>query len=146
MAIKIRDAGALAVKYMTNATTTGPAAYKAGVQDPRRPQNASALAAVDKWQAAVTAPAAKNRLSAGLRAAGDAGWTAGALSKGVNNYAPGVTRGKDKWQANVTPYLAVLAGLSPAAKGIRGSAGNYANVTLVGNALHNARVARAGGP
>ncbi len=144
MAIKIKDPGTLANKFSTRAQAA-VAEYRAGVTDPKRSQSDSAIAASGNWQSAVQSPAALARFTGGLRAAGDAGWKAGALGKGADRYPSGVAAAKGKWQARVTPFLNAIAALDLPAKGLRGSAANYQRVSAVGNALHALKVSAAGG-
>ncbi len=144
MAIKIKDPGTLANKYSTRAQAAVPE-YRVGVTDPKRSQSDSAIAAAPNWQAAVTSAAALARFTSGLRAAGDAGWKQGALTKGADRYGPGVVAAKSKWQARVTPFLNAIAALDLPPKGLRGSSANYQRVSAVGSALHALKVSAAGG-
>ncbi len=144
MAIKIKEPGTLATKFANRGQAAVPE-YRAGVADPKRSQSDSAIAAAPNWQAAVQSPAALARFTNGLRAAGDAGWKAGALGKGADRYPAGVAAAKGKWQTHVTPFLNTIAALDLPPKGLRGSAANYARVSAVGNALHALKVSTAGG-
>ena len=145
MAIKVKDPGASAQKYVTNASNAVNA-YKAGVQAPKQSQSQAAIAAAPNWQQAVSSPTAAAAFKAGLTASGDQGWVNGALNKGAARYPQGVQMAQTKWQTNTTPYLQALASLSLPAKGIRGAAQNYQRVQTVGQALHNLRNQRAGAP
>ncbi len=146
MAIKVKDSATVLANWTAAGTSpNAQAKYKAGVQSPKQPQNASAIAAVDRWQQSVSSTAAKNRFTAGLRAAGDQGWVTGAMNKGANHYPDGIRAGGTKFQQNVTPFLAAIAGVNLPDKGIRGSTSNYARVQAVGDALHALKLARAGG-
>lgn len=144
MPIKIKDAGTLAAKFASRASNAVPE-YKAGVQDPKRSQSASAIAAVSVWQAAVQSPAAATRFTSHLRAAGDAAWSAGALGKGANRYPEGVRAAQTKWQTMVSPFLAAIASTDLPPKGLRGSSANYDRVRAIGDKLHALKVGAAGG-
>jgi hypothetical protein len=143
VAIAIKDIGTLQAKYTTRAQNAVQD-YKAGVQQPKRSQSASAIAAVGAWQQAVSSTLAANRFTSGLRAAGDAGWQQGALTLGATRYPSGIVAGAPKWATNTAPYLQVIAGLTLPPAGIRGSDQNIARVQAVDTALHAAKVAKAG--
>lgn len=144
MPIQIKDVGTLATKFV-NRASNAVADYKAGVMTPKASQSASAIAAAPLWQQAVSSPQAQARFTAGLRAAGDAGWQAGASGKGADRYAGGIRAAQQKWAANVGPFLALLASLNLPPKGIRGSDANISRVSAVATALHALKVSRAGG-
>src|SRR5260370_39046451 len=142
MAIKVKDPTSVANKWDTNAgNATG--SYQAGIQAPKASQSASAIAAADRWQAALTSPNAKASFVGHLQKAGDAAWSAGALGKGKDRYSGGIHAAKNKFMANVTPFLSAIAGVTLPDKGVRGSSQNYARVQAVGDALHALKVSRA---
>jgi len=143
VAIQIKDVGTLQAKY-TNRAVNAVSDYKAGVMAPRASQSQSAIAAAPTWQSAVSSSAALARFKAGLNAAGDAGWQAGASGKGANHYPDGVRAGAAKWGTNVQPYLAAISSLSLPTKGIRGSDANIQRVTMVAQTLHQLKLTRAG--
>lgn len=143
MAIKVKDPNTTANKWDGNAgNATGT--YVAGVQNPKTSQSAAAIAAAPRWQAAVASPDALARFTGHLQKSGDAAWSAGALGKGKDRYAPGIHAAKTKYMNNVTPYLQAIAGVSLPDKGLRGSSANYARVQAVGDALHQLKLSRAG--
>lgn len=144
MAIKVKDAGTSAQKWVTNAGNAVNA-YKAGIQSPKQSQSGAAIAAAPTWQQAVASPAAASAFTAGLRNAGDTAWQNGALNKGAARYPQGVQLAQGKWQTNTQPYLQTIAGLNLPAKGVRGAAQNYQRVQAVGQALHAQRVQLHGG-
>jgi hypothetical protein len=144
MAIAIKDVGTLQAKYLSR----GQGAvndYKAGINTPKKSQSAEAIAAAPRWQQAVADPNAQKRYVAHLQKSGDAGWQAGALTKGANNYPSGIQRGAPKWGTNVQPFLATISGLTLSPKGIRGSSANIQRVADVANALHAKKLSMAGG-
>jgi hypothetical protein len=144
MPIKVKDPNASQAKYVANAGNAVPA-YKAGVSSPKASQSAMAVAAIPRWQQAVSSSAAANAMKSGLTKAGDQGWMNGALNKGANNYPAGITRGKDKWLANVTPYFQAIAAVNLPDKGLRGSSANIQRVAAVAAALHTLKVQTHGG-
>jgi hypothetical protein len=146
MPIKVKDPATVLANWTAGGTSpNAQAKYKAGVQSPKQPQNASAIAAAPRWQQSVSSTQAMNAFKAGLQKAGDQGWVNGALNKGANHYPDGIRGAGTKFQTNVTPFLQAIAGVTLPDKGIRGSSANYARVQAVGDALHALKVARAGG-
>ena len=139
MAIKVKDPTSTANKWAQNAGQAQPA-YIAGINAPKASQSASAIAAAPRWQASVASAAALQSYTGNLSKAGDAAWSAGALGKGKDRYAGGITAGKPKYTTKIGPVLQVIAGVTLPDKGIRGSAQNYARVQAVGDALHAAKV------
>lgn len=144
MAIKVKDAGASAAKYVTN-TANAVNAYKAGIQSPKQSQSSAAAAAVSTWQQAVSSTSAAKAFVSGLTKAGDAAWSAGALSKGAARYPQGTQLAAPKWQTNVQPYLQLIASTNLPPRGIRGAAQNWQRSQALGQALHAAKVAAKGG-
>jgi hypothetical protein len=143
MAIQIKDVGTLSAKFM-NRAVNAVADYKAGVATPKASQSAMAIAAIPLWQQSVSSPAAAARMAHGLRAAGDAGWQAGAQGKGADRYPGGIRAAQQKWATNVAPFLAAIGSLTLPPKGIRGSDANISRVSAVATALHALKVSRAG--
>jgi hypothetical protein len=143
MAIKVKDPNSTATKWDGNAgNATG--SYTAGIQAPKQSQSAAAIAAAPRWQQSVSSPQALAAFTGHLQKAGDAAWSAGALGKGKDRYAPGIHAAKAKYMTNVTPYLSAIAGVTLPDKGLRGSSANYARVQAVGDALHQLKLSRAG--
>lgn len=143
MPIKVKDPATTANKWDSNAGNATQT-YIAGINAPKQSQSAAAVAAVDRWQAAVASPAAKAAFTSNLQKAGDAAWSAGALGKGKDRYSPGIHAAKTKFMNNVTWVLQTISGVSLPDKGIRGSSQNYARVQAVGDALHAAKLSRSG--
>lgn len=143
MPIKVKDPATTGQKWVNKASNATDD-YKRGVQAPRRPQAATAIAAAGRWRTAVSSDAAMARFTSGLNRSGDAGWTAGAMGKGATHYADGVRAGQNKFTTNVTPFLQAIAGVTLPDKGIRGSSANYARVQAVGDTLHQLKLSRAG--
>ncbi len=144
MAIQIKDVGTLANKFV-NRAVGAVADYKAGVMAPKTSQSAAAVAAAPLWQQSVSSQQALHRFTAGLRAAGDAGWQQGASTKGAAHYPDGIRGAQQKWATNVAPFLAAISSLNLPPKGIRGSDANIGRVQAVAAALHALKVSKAGG-
>ncbi len=134
MAIKIKDTGTLAKKFADRASAAA-ADYKAGVQDPKRPQNESAQAAAGTWAAAVTEAAGRNAFQKGLQKAGEEKWRTNAMGKGADRFPGGVRAAQGDWAKNVEPFLAALRSLDLPPRGLRRSPQNIQRVTAVDTRL-----------
>jgi len=143
MAIQIKDPGVLAKKWSTRAQAAAPD-FVAGADSPKVSPTGAAAAAGPTWQAAVQSPDALKRFQSHLAKAGDAAWAAGIKGKGAARYGQGVAAAMNKWQANTTPYLQVLASLTLPARGLRRSAQNIARVQAVDAALAAAKQSASG--
>ena len=134
MAIRIKDAAAIAAKWAT--VTPGRAQfYQEGIQgtDPGVYSQA-ATAAAGSYAAGVQASIARKGYDKGVAAAGPK-WQQKASTKGVRNYAPAVAEAGPEYAAGFAPYQQVIAGLTLPAKGPRGAPQNYMRVQAVGDAL-----------
>ncbi len=143
MPLKVKDPTTVANKWSTRAQGAVND-YAAGAASPKAPQAASAIAAVDLWQQAVTAPSAKASFVSGLNRAGDQGWLNGVNTKGKQRYAGGITAGMSKFQTNITPFLQAIAGVTLPPKGLRGSAQNIQRVAAIAATLHSLKLQRSG--
>ena len=113
--------------------------YGTGVQNPRRSQSATAIAAKDVYAAGVQAAIGRGAYEKGLSKAGDAKWQKGVAEKGKARYGQGVTAGADAYRQGFGPYASVLGGLELGPRGPKGQ--NYGRVQQVGEALRAAKVA-----
>jgi hypothetical protein len=137
MAIKIKDVGTLAQKFVKRAGAAG-ADYAAGVMNPKRDWNANTAAAAPVWAQAVQTAAANGRFAAGVAKAGNAKWQANASGKGAQRYPQGVGGAAAAWQSGVTPYLNALATLDLPPRGVKGT--NINRVSAVDDALHKIKM------
>ncbi len=141
MAIKIKDIGAIAAKFVKNAGNA-VTEYKSGVMDPRRPQNASAIAAEGTWATAVSDPQAKVNLDAGLRRAGESKWQTNASGKGADRYPGGVRDALDAFVTGFGPFASKIASLTLPARGLRRSAQNIDRVRAVDEAMASVKLGK----
>jgi len=142
MPIAVANINTLAAKYSANAQNA-VAAYKAGVQSPRRSQSATAIAAAQTWAQAVQTAATNGTYAKGLTKAGDAKWSANALNLGAQRYGPGVANAQGAWAACETPYLQAIANLTLPPRGVTGSPQNIARVQAVDTALQQVKAQSA---
>ncbi len=131
MPIPIRPVSVLQDKFVKRAEAAAPD-YKIGVQTTERSQSGLAIAAADRWQQAVSAPAALARFKSDLAKAGDEKWRANSVTKGADQgrYAGGVRIAGPAWASGVAPVLAAIGALT-LTRGLRRSAQNFQNVQIV---------------
>lgn len=134
MAIQIKDPNTVAGKWATRAGAA-QADYKAGVMAPRRPQNASAIAAAPLWASAVADAATRDAFAKGLRKAGEDKYRNNASTKGAAHYPDGVRVAQPAYAAGVQPYFAALASATLPPRGLRRSPQNLQRVQFVDNLL-----------
>lgn len=133
MAIKIKDVGTLAQKFVKRAGAAG-ADYAAGVQNPKKDWQANTSASAPVWAQAVQTAAANGRFGAGVAKAGNAKWMANSAGKGAQRYPQGVGAAAGAWQAGVQPYIQALSTLDLPPRGVKGT--NIQRVAAVNDALH----------
>lgn len=113
--------------------------YVKGVESPRAPWAAAATAAGPSFRAGVIAAANAGRYEAGVKAAGDDRWRAGARNKGPARYSEGVQLAVGEWQRGFTPYAEAIRNLTLPPRGPKGSAANIQRVTAVATALRGVK-------
>jgi len=127
-------------KKWTTVTPGRSSDYQDGVTNPRKSWAANTKSSEANYEAGVQASIAKKSFGKGVDATGDAGWKAGATTKGVTRWGPGVAMSGDKYSKGYTPYQAELASLTLPPKGAKGDPRNYQRVQAVGDALHALKV------
>ena len=138
MPIVLRPLEESATKYAQRAAAAAPE-YEKGIKNPRRDQNAAALAAKGSYEAGVQEGISRDAFSRGLRKSSTADWQARASSLGTQRFPSGVQAGKTKWATGFAPSAQVLTSLSLPQKGPRGSAANFEISRMVGTALAEKR-------
>ena len=139
MPIKTKSMSDIAEKWVRKAQGAGQD-YAAGVRSPKADWQSQTAAAAPNYAAGVTAAIGRQAFEKGVSAAGTQKWQAKAISKGVPRYPTGVAAAKDDFSKGFTPFLSVIQGVDLPARGPKGDPGNYARVTAIGQALHNAKV------
>lgn len=138
MPIVLRPLEESATKYGQRAAAAAPD-YEKGIKNPRRDQNAAALAAKPAYDSGVQDAISRDAFSRGLRKSSTAEWQTRASTLGMQRYPSGVQAGKGKWGTGFAPYAQVLTSLALPAKGPRGSAQNFEISRAVGTALAEKR-------
>ena len=110
----IRPTDQIAAKWAT-VTPQRAADYEFGINNPRRDWATATIAASDAYKTGVQAAIAANRFSSGVKAAGTAKWTKGSIEKGLQRWGPGVSLGREAYEAGFAPFAATLttAGVRP---------------------------------
>jgi len=114
--------------------------YVNGVTSPKADWKEQTSAAAPAYNSGVQAAISRGAFAKGVNAAGTAAWQSGALSKGKDRYAGGITASADKYTAKIAKVVGVLQGIKLGARGARGDASNYDRTRQIGSALHDAKV------
>jgi hypothetical protein len=137
--ITIKPIDQIVKKWQTNAGAAG-ANYVYGVQNPRRPQAATAVAAAQSWATGVQQAVTNGSYAKGV-AAGATKYMTNATGKGAQRYPTGITAGVGDFQNGIQPYLNILSNLQLPARLPTGDPGNIQRVSTVDAALRAAKLA-----
>jgi hypothetical protein len=113
--------------------------YADGVNTTSRSWQAAASAGKGAWQQGVTAAAGRGAYERGVMAAGDARWKRNTLAKGPDRFASGVNVASGDFAQAIGPVLEAISRVDLPPRGPRGSQGNYARVSAIGQALAKLR-------
>lgn len=139
----IKSPSAIGDKWSRVAATRAPD-YESGVKSPRRDWADSTLAATGNWKSAVQDAIARGAWEGGVGRAGSATWQKGAVTKGVQRWAPGIAASKDNYVRGFAPYADVIANTSLPARGPKGDPANIERVRIMANALHQTKLSLQG--
>jgi len=140
MAIVVKDAASVVKKWQTNASAAGQF-YQAGIQNPRRDQTQTAIAAQQTWATAVQQAAAAGSFAKGLQRT-QGKWQARSLAVGVQRYPQGITSGVSSYTSGITAVLQVISSITLSQPRMpRGDPANFQRSQQVGTALHAAKLA-----
>lgn len=141
MAIRIKDTGSLAKKFVQRASAAA-GDYKSGVEAAGQDWATNTAAAGDNYAAGVTAAIGDKRFERGVSEAGAAKFTARAGSLGAQRYPSGVGAAEGDWAKGAQRFLDVLKGLALPPRRPKGDPGNQARANAVAVALRAAKVGR----
>lgn len=139
MAIDVRSASDSAQRWVDRASTAG-AEYESRAVAAANRWSTNAGNAQATWRAGVTGAGVDARYRSGITRAGAAKYSRKVTSVGSSRYAPGVTAAQQDYTDRITPYLALVAGLTLPARQPRGSAANIERVRMIANALSARRL------
>lgn len=134
MGLKVASAADAAKKFVSHA---GQAAgdYAAGVKDAGQNWQEKAGASEGTYAAGVQQAIGDKRYSRGIAKAGAARYVSQASSVGAQRYPQGVANAGPTYQANVQPYLDVIAGVNLPPRMPKGDPSNWNRSVAVGMAL-----------
>jgi hypothetical protein len=138
--IQIKPIDQIVKKWTTNAGSAG-ANYVYGIQNPRRPQAATAAAAAQSWATGVQQAVTNGTYAKNVAAASDK-YMRNATGKGAQRYPTGITAGSSDFQTGLQPYLTILSNLQLPARLPTGDPGNIQRVSAVDTALRAAKLAK----
>lgn len=115
--------------------------YSKGVASPRRSWQESTLEAKEAQEAGVQQAIANDSFSKGVQRAGNAKWQRKAQTVGAQRFGPGVAAAKADYEAGFAPYAGVISGITLPPRGPKGDPRNYERSKIIGDALHEAKVA-----
>jgi hypothetical protein len=135
---KIRSGGAQRwVDHASRATED----YVQGVQNPRTDWAQATAAAEQSYVAGIQDAISKGRFGKGVKRVGSATQIAGAVGKGQQRYASGVTDAQSKYAARVQPFLDVIANTVLPPRGPKGDPRNLDRVKAITTALRAKKLA-----
>jgi len=139
MALAVKDAATAGDKFVARGQAAG-ADYTAGVRGSGERWKANTKAGKDNWVQGVQESITRNAFEKGVDAAGAAGFEDRAIAVGPQRFAQGIGQAKNKWVANTTPYLNMMAGLSLTPRGPKGSPQNQQRSAEVATANRRKKI------
>ncbi len=138
-AIRIKDTGALAKKFVQRASQAA-GDYKTGVEASGADWEANTKASEQNYADGVTAAIGRKAFGMGVAKAGAAKFTQRASTLGAQRYPSGVQAAEGAWSQGFQPFSQVLAGLSLPPRRPKGDPGNQQRANAVAVALRAAKV------
>jgi hypothetical protein len=138
--IQIKPIDQIVKKWQARAGAAG-ADYVSGIQNPRRPQAASAAAAAQSWATGVQQAVTNGTYAKNVVAASDK-YLRNATGKGAQRYPSGITAASGDFQTGLTPFLTVLANVQLPPRLPKGDPGNIQRVAAVAAALRAAKLSK----
>lgn len=126
-------------KWNRRVSIAGPE-YEDGLRNPKADWEASTLAAVATWEAAMQEAIRLKTYEAGVREAGTRKWQERSLALGVARWPTGVAAAVGDYRTGFAPFHAVLERLVLPPRFARGDTRNYERVKAIGTALRKAKL------
>lgn len=140
-AIRIKDTGSLAKKFVTRAGQAG-GDYKTGVEASGADWEAKTKAAGQTWADGVNQAIADKRFERGVSDAGSAKFVARASSLGAQRYPTGVAAAEGDWSKGTQPYLDALKGMDLPVRRPKGDPANQQRANAVAMRLRAIKVGK----
>lgn len=141
MAIRIKDTGTLAKKFVRNASAAA-GDYKDGVAQSGQDWQTNTAGSGDNWAAGVQQAIGDGRFVRGVQDAGAAKFVQRATTLGAQRYPTGVGAAEGEWAKNTQPALDVLKSLNLPPRRPKGDPGNQARANAVAVALRAMKVGK----
>lgn len=141
MAIRIKDTGTLAKKFVRNA---GAAAgdYKDSVAQSGQDWEANTKAGADNWATGTQQAIADGRFARGVGNAGAAKFVARATTLGAQRYPTGVGAAEGDWAKGAQPYLDALKSIDLPLRRPKGDPQNQQRANVVAQKLRSMKVGK----
>lgn len=141
MAIRIKDTGTLAKKFVRNAS--GAAGdYKTGVEQSGQDWESKTREGEENYKLGVVQAANDGRFGKGVAAAGAAKFVARASTLGAQRYPTGVAAAEGDWARGAQPSLDLLKSLTLPPRRPKGDPGNQARAQMVAQQLRALKVGK----
>ena len=139
MATVTKDISQIASKWSQRSNAAG-ADYAAGVKNTTKDWAGITANAGPAWEAGVQTAVTNKRFSRGVQQAGTDKWRNAASTTGAQRYPQGVSNAGPAYNAGFSPFLAVIASVTPPPRQPRGNPANLQRVSAFADALHNKKV------
>jgi len=116
--------------------------YRDGVNSPRKDWETTALAGVENMKSGFQEAAADGRIERGISDAGTEKWQRNARGKGAQRFGPGARAGESDFNKGFSPFHSVISNTTLPPRGPKGSPANIERVSVMAQALHNAKIGR----
>lgn len=139
MAIRIKDAGTLAKKFVQRASAAG-GDYTDGVKNAGGDWETNTKAAEDNYKQGVAAAANRGAFGKGVAAAGAGKYVQRASTLGSQRYPTGIAAAEGEWAKGTQPFLQTLASMNLPPRRPKGDPGNQERANAVARALRAQKV------
>jgi len=109
--------------------------YVQGIQNPRADWAIATSNAEGNYEQGIQDAISKKRFGKGVKRAGSQAQISGAIGKGKDRYAGGVSAAEAKYASRVQPFLDTIANLSLPPRGPKGDPRNLDRVAAIAKAL-----------
>jgi hypothetical protein len=140
-AIRVKDTGALAKKFVRNASGAS-GDYTDGVKAAGGDWETNTKASEDNYKLGVTQAANDGRFGRGVAKAGAGKYTQRASTLGAQRYPTGVAAAEGDWAQGAQPYLQAIANMTLPPRRPKGDPGNQARANAVAAALRAMKVGK----
>jgi len=141
MAIRVKDVGASAKKFVANAGRSA-GDYTEGVKGAGQEWETNTRAAGQNWADGTQAAITDKRFEKGVAEAGAAKYTTRAGSLGAQRYPTGVAASEQDFARGVAPYLQIIASTDLPPRRPKGDPQNMQRANVLAQRLRAAKVGR----